>query len=199
MANNHHTSAHVKKLFSGISHKHYHLKVTKHIWEEVAHSYISTSHLESPEKSQTRPGWTLRTQCAHPIEWQEREKQRRWASYICCTFLSSFLWGQTFCSKSAAISAQHLALYLGINMSPLVISKIKATGSYSKSYSCSTQTMYILRQRHFIYSCVSTSWLDMIIVSDKVENLPLWHFFPLFSALLEFHTMNLARRRSKKN
>lgn len=36
----------------------------------AASSYISTSHQESHEKLQTRPGWTRRTRCVHPAERQ---------------------------------------------------------------------------------------------------------------------------------
>lgn len=39
-------------------------------YNNAASSYISTSHQESHEKLQTRPGWTRRTRCVHPAERQ---------------------------------------------------------------------------------------------------------------------------------
>lgn len=93
--------------------------------------------------------------------------------------LAVFGWkrGQTVCTKSAAIFALHLALSWGRDMSLLVISKMDATGSWSKSYSTTTVVYLGPETFHFIFSSHSTS--RQIILSDKVWKIPPWHLFPL--------------------
>lgn len=93
----------------------------------------------------------------------------------CCTLLKT---GPDVCSKSKAIFALHLALSWGRNMSPLVITKMDATGSQSTSYSTKNNHC-IFWGKDVSNDSTQSDWAWKIIPSDEVENVPLWHFFPL--------------------
>lgn len=99
----------------------------------AASSYISTSHQESPEKLQTRPGWTRRTRCVHPAERQRGRGGEPLQHRYDVLDAFAWKWGQTSRSKLLAIFALHLVLSWGRNMSPVVISETDALRLYRAS------------------------------------------------------------------
>lgn len=74
----------------------------------------------------------------------------------CCILLKT---GPDVCSKSAAIFAPHLALSWGTNMSPLVISKMDATGSSSKKLQHTNNCCIFGEGGAKCFTIFSTSWM----------------------------------------